>query len=141
MTTSVSVLLDQVHVLVVDEDAHTRDCIERIVTEQGGITTAVSSAGRAMDFATVIRPTVVISDLRLGGGKSGVWLLDQLRSGPLSTVPVIATSRVAADEPLASTLPFSAFLTKPVDPRALCALILGVVDRCGIASRPQTSLH
>lgn len=127
---STSRVLERVHVLVVDEDAAARGRIEQIVTEEGGVVTAVTTAERALEFATVIRPTVVVSDLRLGGGKSGVWLLDQLRSGPLASVPVLATSWAGADEALAGAFPFSAFIAKPVDACELCALILGVTAAC-----------
>jgi len=129
VATSASRLLDRIHVLVVDEDVGTRDLIEAIVLEQGGVVTPVSTAQHALDFATAVRPTVVVSDLRLDGGKSGVWLLDQLRAGPLASVPVIATSRVAADAALAAALPFSAFIAKPIDARELCALILDVANQ------------
>ena len=138
MTAPAPRLLERVHVLVVDEDAAARERIEQIVTEEGGIVTPVGTAQKALDVSAVIRPTVVVSDLRLGGGRSGVWLLDQMRSGPLATVPVIATSRVDADAALASALPFSGFIVKPVDPRELCALILGVVDRRSAGARPHT---
>lgn len=124
-----SQLLQRVHVLVVDEDAGVRARVEQIVGEHGGVATSAPTAQRAVALSSVIRPTVVISDLRLESGKSGVWLLDQLQSGPLARVPVIAMSRARTDEELATALPFSAFITKPVDAQELCALILGVVDR------------
>jgi CheY-like chemotaxis protein len=130
-------LLERIHVLVVDEDAQSRQQTEAIVTEHGGLASAVTTAERALDFAVVIRPTVIVSDLRLGGGKSGVWLLDRLRSGPLASVPVIAASRVVADEAVAAALPFSAFIATPVDARELCALILGVVPPRGARQTPQ----
>ena len=124
-------LLDRVHVLIVDEDAATRTALEAIVIAHGGLANVASSADRAVEFAGVIRPSVLVSDLRLGGGKSGVWLLDRFRAGRLASVPVIAMSAFPGDDALAGSLPFSAFVRKPVDPRELCALILGVVDRRG----------
>ncbi|MBM4439837.1 MAG: response regulator [Candidatus Rokubacteria bacterium] len=123
-------LLDRVHVLIVDEDPATCAVLADIVTAHGGVANVAASADRAVEFAAVVRPSVVVSDLRLGGGKSGVWLLDQFRGGgALASVPVIAMSAFAGDDALAGSLPFSAFVRKPVDPRELCALILGVVDR------------
>jgi DNA-binding NtrC family response regulator len=127
--TVASQLLEHVHVLVVDEDAGVRERVERIVGDHGGVATSAPTAQRAVDFSSVIRPSVVISDLRLANGKSGVWLLDELQAGPLARVPVIAMGRASTDEELATTLPFSAFIAKPVDAHELCALILGVVDR------------
>lgn len=126
--TVASQLLGRVHVLVVDEDPGVRERVEQIVGEHGGVATSASTAQRAVALSSVIRPTVVVSDLRLDSGKSGVWLLDQLRSGPLERVPVIAMSRARADEDLATALPFNGFIAKPVDAQELCALILGVVD-------------
>ena len=128
METMTSGLLDRIHVLVVDEDPVARARVRNIVVQEGGIVSPASSAARAIDFAAVIRPSVVVCDLRLGGGRSGVWLLDQLCAGPFASVPVIATSAVAEDGALASTLPVSAFLAKPVDAEELCALILGAVE-------------
>jgi len=125
----VSQLLDRVHVLVVDEDAGVRQRVEQIVGQHGGVATSAPTAQRAVAYSSLVRPTVVVSDLRLESGKSGVWLLDQLRSGPLARVPVIAMSRAHADEALVTALPFNGFLAKPVDAQELCALILGVVDR------------
>jgi CheY-like chemotaxis protein len=122
-------LLDRIHVLVVDEDPAARVRLHDIVAEEGGLVSRATTAQRALEFASVVRPSVVVSDLRLGGGRSGVWLLDQLSEGPLASVPVIATSAIAEDGAFASSLPVSAFVAKPVDPRALCALILGVVAR------------
>jgi two-component system response regulator PilR (NtrC family) len=122
-------LLDRIHVLVVDEDPAARARVQDIVVEEGGVVSPATSARGALEFAAVCRPSLVVSDLRLGGGRSGVWLLDQLSGGPLASVPVIATSDVAADGALASGLPVSAFVAKPVDPSELRALILGVVAR------------
>ena len=127
--TVASQLLDRVHVLVVDEDAGVRERVEQIVGEHGGVASSAPSAQRAVAFWSVIRPTVVISDLRLASGNSGVWLLDELQSGPLARIPVIAMGGGSSDADLATTLPFSAFIAKPVDAHELCALILGVVDR------------
>jgi two-component system torCAD operon response regulator TorR len=121
--------LDRIHVLVVDEDPVARARVQDIVVEEGGVVSPATSARGALDFAAVVRPSLVVSDLRLGSGRSGVWLLDQLSAGPLASVPVIATSDVAADGMLASGLPVSAFVAKPVDPSELRALILGVVAR------------
>jgi two-component system response regulator PilR (NtrC family) len=125
-------LLARMHVLVVDEDVTARARIEGIVTGEGGVASSVTTAERALDFAAVIRPTVVVSDLRLGDGRSGVWLLDRLQAGALASVPVIATSVVADDDALAAALPFSGFVAKPVDVRELCAVLLGVAGPRGL---------
>jgi len=130
-------LLDRVHVLIVDEDPAVCAALADIVTAHGGLANVASSADRAVEFAAIVKPSVVVSDLRLGGGKSGVWLLEQFRAGALGSVPVIATSAFAGDDALAASLPFSAFLRKPVDARELCALILGAVDRLGREPRPR----
>jgi CheY-like chemotaxis protein len=128
METTTSGLLDRIHVLVVDEDPAARARVRNIVVQEGGIVSPACTAERALDFAALVRPSVVVSDLRLGGGRRGVWLVDRLCAGPLAPVPVIATSAVAEDAALASTLPVSAFVRKPVDGQDLCALILGAVE-------------
>ena len=115
--------------LVVDEDAEVRHQVERIVDGYGGIATTTPCPQRAVAFSSRVRPSVVISDLHLGNGEGGVWLLDELRSGALAKVPVIAMGPAKTDQDLAEVLPFSAFIAKPVDAQELCALILGVVDR------------
>jgi len=121
-------LLEQIHVLIVDEDQPSRAQMQRIISDHGGIATGVATVERALEFLVVVRPNVVICDLRSGGGKGGLWLLDQLRNGEHVTVPVIATSRHADDEGLAATLTFNGFVAKPAEPHELCALVLGVVD-------------
>ena len=128
METMTPGMLDRVHVLVVDEDPVARARVRNIVVHEGGIVSPASTAGRVLDFVTVVRPSVIVCDLRLGGGRRGVWLIDQLSSGRLGSVPVIATSAVAEDGALAATLPVSGFVAKPVDAEDLCALILGAVE-------------
>jgi DNA-binding response OmpR family regulator len=121
-------VLADCHVLVVDADAAAAGRAECIVRAQGGTATCVPTADLAVEFMGTVRPSVVVSDLLLG-----VRLLDRLRATALSTVPVIVTGACADDDVLASALPFSAFVAKPVDPHELCAMILGAIAPRGVS--------
>ena len=130
--------LRHVRVLLVEDDADSREIFTIALQSRGACVTTAISAREALD-ALHLRPHIVVTDIKLGG-EDGYWLLEQIRARAESaTLPVIAvTGRVlGANGRLAPLGDFDAAAVKPVDPFALCDLvaqILGKGQRAGVTT-------
>jgi DNA-binding NtrC family response regulator len=78
-------------VLVVDDDPVTRALLEEILTKEGYQTEAADSGEAAVEKVRVRKGDLdlVISDIRMGSGKSGLDLLREIRSITTETPEVI----------------------------------------------------
>src|SRR5467141_855894 len=73
--------LDGVRVLVVDDAPHVRDVVTDILEQDGAVVTAAETAEKALEILQHERPDVMLSDLSMPG-KSGYWLIGQVRALP-----------------------------------------------------------
>jgi len=112
-------------VLVVDDERDVADSLALLLTRRGFEVTQAYDTKSALDTAARFRPTVVITDLRLGG-VSGVDLARSLRERAPGTVRVIAATGRAPEEIGADVACFDGFVLKPVDLDALLPLIGGL---------------
>ena len=115
-------------VLVVDDDADTREMLS-VILESGGVTVVLAeSAAGALAACEAARPDVIISDIGLPG-EDGFSLVRRLRALPSSRggdVPAIALT--GYDEDLRSgDGVFQERLTKPVALEAVVAAIARVL--------------
>lgn len=122
--------LKGVHVLVVDHEAECRELLSDVLHYCGALVTASDSPEGALAVMALIKPDVLVVDLR-EGDKDGHWLIRQVRSlkpEDGGVVPVIAVSDAAPLAPLAHAAPagFVACLVKPLDPWQLCRVVAGV---------------
>src|SRR5207253_4722077 len=117
------------HVLIVDDDANTREALA-VLAEQDGFTTALAgSVAEARIQLVRQRPDVVVMDLRLPDG-SGMDLFEDLEDR--SSIETILITGHASVESAVEALRMGAsdYLTKPVNLQRLKA-VLSRVPRSG----------
>ncbi len=121
--------LDGLRVLLVDDHHDTLDILGQVLTHQGAVVVTDTRARTALDALDTV--DVVVTDYKLPG-EDGVWLLRQIRARGRAT-PVVALTGVAAEHNSGLALAgFSRVLLKPIDPWALSAAILAVVQGRGL---------
>jgi signal transduction histidine kinase/ActR/RegA family two-component response regulator len=110
--------LADVNVLVVDDDAPTRDVVRAVLAAAGARVTTAASAAEARDVVTRVRPAIVVSDLAMPG-EDGFALMKSLRENGTTAeqVPAIALSALARREDVDAAMAagFQAHVAKPVD--------------------------
>jgi len=84
-------LLQDVHVLVVDDEAEVRDVIGEMLEIYGATVSAARSGEEAIGLVAARAPDVIVTDIAMGNG-DGFWLLREVRKRRSLTVPVIAIS-------------------------------------------------
>ena len=132
-----SALLENKFVLVVDDDADTRELIRMILTGSGAFTAGAQSVEEALESFRRSPAHVVIADIRMGSS-DGYSLLEAIRKYNLEYrgfTPVIAVTGFASpeDRQKAQAAGFSAYVAKPFDPDEL----ITVIER---SLRPPTNL-
>jgi CheY-like chemotaxis protein len=114
-------------ILVVDDDADTREMLAVILESSGAVVTTAQSASEAIAICAEHRPDLLISDIGLPG-EDGFSLVRRLRERPSTQggdVPAIALTGYdsEADDALAERAGFSERLTKPVSLDAVIAAV------------------
>lgn len=128
--------LDGVRVLVVEDEADSRDVISILLTQAGASVTSVGSAAEALDRIDAVAPDVLVSDIGMVG-QDGYDLLRILRQrgSRSATIPAVAVTAYARTEDRQHALAagFHAHVPKPIVPRDL---ILSV-ERLAAATRKK----
>ena len=116
------------HVLVVDDDAATRQIIAEYLGENDIRVTAVASGSEMQGTLAEQTIDVVVLDLRLGG-EDGMEIAKKLRQD--STVPIIMVTgkKDEADRVMGLELGADDYITKPFSPRELLARVRAVLRR------------
>jgi CheY-like chemotaxis protein len=132
--------LTGLYVLVVDDDPDSLDILATFLRYAGALVSLASSGDHALRALGHSTPDLVICDLAMPNG-SGWWLVEQLKSDDrtrsIPTVAVTAYSN-AFHEPQTRKAGFDAYLTKPLDPVALCRAVASLVpDRRGMAGQDE----
>ncbi len=107
------------HVLVVDDHAIVRKGLQAVLAEEEGIEVVgeASNAGDSVDKARILRPNVVLMDIRMGEGEdaSGIDACRQIRDELPETQVIMFTSYGERESVLASIVAgATGFLTKNV---------------------------
>jgi two-component system, NtrC family, response regulator AtoC len=110
------------HVLIVDDDANTREALAALAQAEGFTTAAAGSVAEARIQLVRQRPDVVLMDLRLPDG-SGMDLFEDLEDR--STIETILITGHASVESAVEALRMGAsdYLTKPVNLQRLKAVL------------------
>ena len=110
------------HVLVVDDDANTREALAALAAAEGFTTACAGSVAEARIQLVRQRPDVVMMDLRLPDG-SGIDLFEDLEDR--STIETILITGHASVESAVDALRLGAsdYLTKPVNLQRLKAVL------------------
>ncbi len=120
-----------VRLLVVEDDADTREVVGLMLRESGAEVLGVDSADAALDVIQSTRPDVLISDIGLAD-RDGYDLIRAVRRmpGDRGAVPAIALSAFARESDRLDALRagYDRHLSKPVEPRSLCSAVAELLD-------------
>ncbi len=101
-------------VLVIDDDEHVRDLMQRLLSREGYKVSVASSGELGVQMAREIKPDVITLDV-LMPGQDGWSVLNQLKSDPeLANIPVVMQS-ILDESNKAFMLGASDYLTKPIN--------------------------
>ena len=110
------------HVLIVDDDANTREALGALVRAEGFTAAAAGSVADARIQLVRQRPDVVLMDLQLPDG-SGMDLFDDLED-PESVETILITGHASVESAVeALRMGASDYLTKPVNVQRLKAVL------------------
>jgi CheY-like chemotaxis protein len=114
------------HVLVVEDDADSRNAI-RLTLEASGASVGTAANATEALAALVARPfDVVVSDLAMPE-QSGFWLITKIRQLFTRHVPVIAVTGHPFPPEGVRRAGFDDVMAKPPDPDALCAAVAALL--------------
>jgi signal transduction histidine kinase len=128
-------LLADLHVLVLDDEADTRELLTTALEQHGARVTAVGSAPEALEALDRDRFQVLVSDIGMPG-EDGYSLIRKVRArgaergGNLPSVALTAYARTD-DRVRALSAGFQMHLSKPIDPAELVATIAALAGRQG----------
>ncbi len=113
-----SPVLDGIRVLVVDDDAETRDLLSNALTRVGARVTTAESARQAFEQLRTEGADVLVSDIGMPD-EDGLSLMRRIRSlaGEPGRIPAIALTAYARDEDRAEAIAagYQLHLAKPVE--------------------------
>ncbi len=134
--------LKGLRVLVVDDEAETRNLLSTVLTRFGARVTAVASAVEALTALFAVpaaeRPAILVSDIVMPG-EDGYTLIKQVRDmerigeppeAPIPAVALTAYARVE-DRMRALAAGFQMHLPKPIEPDELIAVVASLTGRWG----------
>jgi signal transduction histidine kinase/CheY-like chemotaxis protein len=117
-------------VLVIDDDVSSRDLLTRILERDGYRVIVAASGPSGLELAQRIRPDAITLDVMMPG-MNGWTVLSKLKADPaLKAIPVLLIT-VVDDAPTGMAMGASHFMSKPVDPQRLLAIISGHVRTNG----------
>jgi PAS domain S-box-containing protein len=132
--------LTGIKVLIVDDDADTREFVAFLIEQYGADVISVASAGEALVALTRSQPDVLISDIGMPE-VDGYMFLRQVRALPPKQgglMPAIALTAYAGeiDYQQAMLAGFQRHVPKPVEPEVLMGVIADLVQQSGGQTKP-----
>ncbi len=132
-STASSGLLDGLRILVVDDEADSRDLVSAILTRCGSEVKCSESVADAIQVLREWDPDLLVSDIGLPqeDGYSLIKKVRKLQSKRAKQIPALALTAYATDEDrsLALSAGFQAHLTKPIEPGVLITSIAKALGR------------
>jgi len=127
--------LSGIRVLVVDDDADSRNLVKRLLEDYGAQVLLAGSVDEALAIFASQRPDVILSDIGMPD-RDGYDLLRNIRSLSIEqgrNVPAAALTALARaeDRKRAMLAGFQSHITKPVDPGELVAVVATLTGRTG----------
>lgn len=123
--------LKGIHLLVVDDDADTREFLAFLLEQQGAMVTVAASANEALNIIMQSKPDLLLSDLGMPE-VDGYTLIRKIRAMPNNLggeIPAIALTAYAAETTQKQVFAagFQLYISKPVEPSKLIAAIASLV--------------
>jgi PAS domain S-box-containing protein len=130
--TSADVTLEGIRVLLVEDEADTREFVIRLLETHRASVVAAASATEALSLFAADVPDIVVSDIGLPG-VDGYDLMEQIRRKSVTEgggVPALALTAYARSEDRTRALlaGYQAHLAKPVEPTELVATVASLVE-------------
>ncbi|WP_238845945.1 hybrid sensor histidine kinase/response regulator [Nostoc edaphicum] len=127
-----SLPLNGIRVLVVDDDADSRDFVAFVLEQDGAFVIAVSSAYEALQTLAEVKLDVLVSDISMPD-MDGYMLIHQVRNlipEQGGQIPAIALTAFARNDDQQEALKagFQMHLPKPLNPEELVAAIAQLLD-------------
>jgi PAS domain S-box-containing protein len=124
--------LNDIQILLVDDDADTREYQTFLLEQNGAKVVATASGLEALQALDQFMPAVIISDIGMAE-IDGYMLMQQIRSRPPTqggTIPAIALTAYAAeiDQKRAIQVGFQMHLTKPLEPEQFVSAIVNLLN-------------
>jgi CheY-like chemotaxis protein len=125
--------LQGIKILVVDDDADSRDFISFLLEEDGAQVTSVSSAIEVLQVLTELKFDILLSDIGMPE-MDGYMLIREIRTWPPEQggqIPAIALTAYAGEYNLqqALTAGFQLHVSKPAEPDELIAAVAKLAGR------------
>jgi signal transduction histidine kinase len=124
--------LSGLEVLVVDDDADSRELVELVLAQCGAKVRTAESAGEALALLERTPPDVIVSDIGLPK-EDGYQFIRHVRAlgEPLRSIPALALTAFVRSEDRHKALSagFQMHVAKPVEPAALCAAVARLAQR------------
>jgi len=109
-------------VLVIDDDASTREIISRFLSKNGFRTVSAANGESGLKLAKQIRPTAITLDVMMPG-IDGWTVLAQLKADPdLADIPVIVVT-IMDEKDKGYSLGAADYMTKPIDRERLLSVV------------------
>lgn len=105
-------------VLLIEDDARTRDAMSELLTGAGLRVIASDEGRKALELAGFTRPALVVLDLAMHGMNGWEFLERRAEVPALAGVPVLVVTASEGEPPRGTSV-----LRKPVDPGVLIATI------------------
>ena len=117
------VSLDGVHVLIVEDEADTREALSLIIAQAGAAVTAVGTAAEALAAVAASRPDILLCDIGLPT-EDGYVLIRKLRAlraedGGATRAVALSAFAQASDRARAVAAGFDTHVAKPTEPDSL----------------------
>lgn len=127
--------LNGLRVLVVDDEADGREVLSTLLEQSGAKVTTVASAREALKVLKHFQVNLLVSDIGMPG-EDGYALIHKVRAStdpqnPGEQIPAIALTAYASEEDRRRALAagFQMYLTKPVEPADLVAMVKTLTGR------------
>jgi PAS domain S-box-containing protein len=140
-----SVRLEGLRIMIVDDEAETRDLLTVMLTRHGAEAQACASAAEALDEIKRRPPSVLVSDIRMPD-EDGFALIRKLRAlGPEQggSIPAVALTAYAGSEDRLRALSagFNMHVPKPIEEAELIVVIASLARRLNGGQMVSTSAH
>lgn len=137
--------LKETKVLIVDDEADTRDFLSFALQQFGAITQIANSAAKALEAVRIFKPDVLISDIGMPE-QDGYALIRQIRVLELQRgerIPAIALTAYTqeSDRTQALTAGFQAHLSKPIDMNELIQTVTNLLNVQTVLSDDVVQKH
>ena len=131
--------LDNLRIMIVEDDADSRELVSMVLEDAGATVTAVRSVAEALDTLDAFRPDALVSDIGLPNA-DGYALNQRIRQRETERgglLPAVALTGYARAEDRAKTLAagFHAHVPKPFDASELTAALVAVTRQPTHGSR------